>query len=97
MKTTIVDDRSTEQKSTHVWGIVAKDKFMSNWGGAAGGNSRCAWAVPAGSSLERVFNWVAARKEMRNVNIVNLNTYRAPRGTVHFHIYVVGQDHPALG
>ena len=97
MNTTTVDDRSTEQKNTHVWGVVAKDKFMSGWGGAAGGTSRCAWAVPAGSSLERVFNWVSSRKDLRNVNIVNLNTYRAPRGTAHFHIYVVTENHPALG
>jgi hypothetical protein len=44
-----------------------------------------------------VFNWVSSREEMRNVNIVNLNTYRAPRGTAHFHIYVVTENHPALG
>jgi hypothetical protein len=63
MNTTTIDDRSNEQKNTHVWGVVAKDKFMSGWGGASGGTSRCAWAVPAGSSLERVYNWVAARKD----------------------------------
>ena len=97
MKTTTVDDRSTEQKNTHVWGVVAKDKFMSGWGHSAGGTSRCAWAVPAGDSLGKVFNWVSSRKDMRNVNIVNLNTYRAPRGTAHFHIYVVTENHPALG
>jgi hypothetical protein len=27
---------------------------------------------------------------------VNLNTYRAARGTAHFHIYVVNENHPAL-
>ena len=96
MKTTIVDDRSDAQKSTHVWGVVAKDKFMSGWGSASGGTSRCAWAVPSGASVERVFNWVSGRKEMRNVNIVNLNTYRAARGTAHFHIYVINENHPAL-
>ena len=92
----IVDDRTDEQKQTHVYGVVAKDKFMSGWGGAAGGSSICAWAVPSNLSLNRVHAWVAGRKEMKNVKITNLNTYRAPRTAAHFHIYVVNENHPSL-
>lgn len=92
-----VDDRTEEQKKTHTWGVVASDKFMSGWGGARGGVSRCAWAVPDDGSIniDRVENWVRSRSEMRYVNVVNLNTYRPPRGTVHFHIYVVSPSDPA--
>lgn len=43
------DDRTAEQRQTHVWGVVARDKFMSGWGLARGGASRCAWAY---ASLE---------------------------------------------
>ena len=36
---TIIDDRNDLQKNTHVWAVVATDKFMSGWGGAKGGKS----------------------------------------------------------
>jgi len=85
----ISDERTEEQKKTHRWAVVARDKFMSGWGGASGGTSRCAWAVPEGINIDRVFNWVDSRSEMVYVNIVDLKTYRPPRGTAHFSIYVV--------
>lgn len=95
MTTVIADDRTPEQKTTHRWAIVAKDKFLSGWGGARGGASRCAWACHPDVNTDRVYNWVKARKEMRHVNLVDLTTYRAPRGTSHFHIYVCDADHVA--
>lgn len=83
------DDRTPEQKRTHILAIVARDKFMSGWGGARSGFSRCAWAVdPKEVNPDRVFNWVKSRSEMKYVNLVDLRTYRAPRGTAHFHVYV---------
>lgn len=102
MKTKIVDDRTPEQKKTHTWAVVARDKFMSGWGGARGGSSRCAWAVaemgtcPWDANLRRLEEWVKSRPEMVYVNIVDLKTYRPPRGTAHFHIYVAKPDHPAF-
>lgn len=77
------DDRTPEQKLTHCWAVVARDRFMSGWGEdvnidrvenwvASGGYSRCAWAVGP-----------------------DLRTYRPKTGTKHFHIYVVNADHPA--
>lgn len=103
MSCTIQDDRTPEQRVTHRWAVVARDKFMSGWGGAAGGASRCAWAVPMEPNggtvaLYAVLDWVRARPEMRYVNIVDLSTYRTPRGTAHFHIYTVDpMTHPAVG
>lgn len=97
MKTTTIkqDDRTDAEKKTHIWGIVASDRFMSGWGGASGGTSRCAWACHPDVNTDRVYNWVKSRKEMRYVNLVDLRTYRAPRGTAHFHIYVCNPDHVA--
>jgi len=95
MNYTKEDNRSPEQKKTHVWGIVAKDRFMSGWGGASGGASRCAWACHPDVNTDRVFNWVKNRSEMRYVNLVDLRTYRPPQGTAHFHIYVCNPDHVA--
>ena len=91
------DDRNELQKNTHYIGVVARDSFMSGWGCAKGGNSRVAWAVESYDHADKLFAWVKSRKEMKNVNIVNLNDYRAPRGTEHFHIYVAGKNHPAIG
>ena len=88
------DDRTREQKKTHRLAIVARDKCMSGWGGASGGASRCAWACHPDVTTDRVFNWVKSRSEMQYVSLVDLNTYRAPKGTAHFHIYVAGPDHP---
>src|SRR5689334_13408205 len=87
------DDRTPEQRKTHVWGVVASDKFMSGWGGTRGGTSRCAWACDSLEQAERTEQWVRGRDEMRYVRIVDLRTYRAPRGTAHFHIYVVTPEH----
>ena len=87
--------KTPEQKKTHRLAVGAKDRFMSGWGGAANGASRCAWACDPAVNTDRVFNWVAHRSEMRYVNLINLDTYRAPRGTAHFHIYVCGPDHVA--
>lgn len=91
------DDRTEEQKVSHKWAVVARDRFMSGWGMAANGYSRCAWAVPETVNIDRVENWVRSRKEMQYVTVVNLDTYRCPKGTKHFHIYVVNDNHPALG
>lgn len=93
------DDRTPEQMKTHRWAVVAKDNALSGWGGARGGASRCAWAVPNewanDGSINAVEDWVRSRSEMRYVNVVDLTTYRCPRGTAHFHIYVCGDSHPA--
>ncbi len=90
------DDRTEEQKKTHYLAVVAKDKFMSGWGGARGGASRCAWAVSADQDAHALLEWVRGRSEMRYVNLVDLRTYRCPRGTMHFHVYVAGPEHRAF-
>ena len=91
------DERTPEQRATHQWAVVARDTLMSGWGDAKGGTSRCAWAMPAYSiNINRVFYWVRGRTEMKYVHVVDLSTYRPPRGTAHFSIYVVGPTHPAV-
>lgn len=95
---TYEDDRTEDQKATHYLAVVARDKFMSGWGGAKSGASRCAWAIDPNSAVnpDRVENWVRSRSEMQYVNVVDLRTYRAPRGTAHFHVYVIeDSSHPA--
>ncbi len=89
------DDRSPEQKKTHIWGIVAYDKFLSGWGGAEGGASRAAWACHPDVDIDQVEKWVKNRSDTRYVNKVDLRTYRAPKGTAHFHIYVCNPGHTA--
>ena len=91
------DDRTPEQRQTHRWGVVASDRFMSGWGGASNGTSRCAWACHPDASLDALESWVRSRSEMRYVNVVDLNTYRPPHGTAHFHIYIADPNHRAFG
>lgn len=87
------DDRTKEQKKTHRWLVTATDKFMSGWGGAAGGASKCAWACETMDDAKKLYQWVKSRKEMRHVNVTNRKWY--PRAA-HVHIYVADQNHPAF-
>lgn len=89
------DDRTPEQKKTHILGIVGRDSFMSGWGGATGGYSRAAWACASDVNPDRVYNWVKSRGDMKNVSLVSLDSYRPKKSTAHFHIYVVNADHSA--
>lgn len=89
MNSIINDDRTEEQKKTHFLAVVARDDGMSGWGQAKNGASRAAWAFDHTKvNSDRVFNWVKSRREMKFVNVVDLRTYRAPKGTMHFQIYV---------
>ena len=90
--TTRVDDRTSEERKTHFWLVTATDRFMSGWGGAAGGASKCAWACKP-EHVDRVFAWVSGRKEMKYVNCTDRPWY--PKAA-HVHIYVVHDTHPAL-
>lgn len=91
----IADDRPPWQRGTHYLAVVARDKFLTGWGRASNGASRCAWAFDHTKvNSDRVFNWVKSRSDMRHVALVDLRTYRAPRGTAHFHIYVCEPGHP---
>ena len=85
------DDRSEAEKATHTLAVVGRDSFLSGWGMAKGGFSRAAWACGPDVNPDRVFNWVKARGDMKYVTFVDLRTYRPPRGTKHFHIYVADQ------
>ena len=90
-----VDDRTGEQKKTHYLAVVGRDSFLSGWGEAIDGYSQAAWACAPGVDIRWVERWVHNRDDMEDVNLVDLRTYRPPRDTTHFHIYVCGLDHPA--
>jgi hypothetical protein len=93
---TIDDKRTEEQKKTHTLAVVARDSFLSGWGRAEFGTSRVAFAVnPAEVNIDRVFNWVKDRPEMKNASVIDLTTYKPARGTVHFDIVVIHPQHPA--
>jgi hypothetical protein len=86
------DDRTPEQKKTHTILITATDKFLSGWGQARGGLSKCAWACKP-EHADKVFNWVQKRSEMK---YVNYNTGKWYPRAAHVHIYVVNEGHNAL-
>lgn len=94
------DNRTTEERKTHIWAVVARDSFLSGWGQASNGYSRCAWAVPnemlQDGRFERLERWVRNRGDMKYVNVVKLDTYRPSGNTKHWHIYVVDNQHPGV-
>lgn len=87
------DDRTPDQHRTHTWLITATDKFMSGWGLAEGGKSKCAWACKP-EHRRQVLAWVESRDEMKYVNETTGNWY--PRNAKHVRIYVVEDGHRAL-
>ncbi len=93
MKTIRIDDRTEEQKKTHTVLITATDKFMSGWGLAKNGLSKCAWACRP-EDRHKVYNWVKSRSDMKFVNMHHSGW--KPKAA-HVHIYVVKETHPALG
>jgi len=90
----IHDDRTDEQIKTHCCLVSAIDGFMSGWGHAKNGVSVAVWACKPldGAKVEQ---WVKSRDEMRWVNVVDASEWE-PREHQHLHIYVVGDNHPAL-
>ncbi|MAH47048.1 hypothetical protein CMI37_14570 [Candidatus Pacearchaeota archaeon] len=83
---TFVDDRTDEQKKTHTLAVVGTDRFMSGWGGAAGGLSYAGWAFKDGQEAQ-CFATIDNRSDMQRVRVVALDGYRA-QGAAHCHIYV---------
>jgi len=99
MTTTVVDDRTDAQRESHTTLIIGTDRFLSDWGGAAGGKSYAAWACTWEHS-KAVLAWVGGRWDMTRVRVVYdppAVPYRPSRGCAHMRIYVVDQDHRALG
>ncbi len=91
----IQDDRSDDQKSTHNRAVVARDSFMSGWGGAKGGYSFAAWACSPDANFDKLWCWVQNRDDMKNVREIDLDEYEPESGAAHFHIYVCTENHPS--
>lgn len=98
------DDRTESERASHRWLVVATDRFMSGWGGAAGGTSVAAWACRSHREVEQCAKWVRKRSEMRNVRVIrdSYDPYKRAggwsgrKGAAHVHIYVVDEGHPSL-
>lgn len=94
--TTIKDDRNVDEHLSHNWLVIARDRFMSGWGGAAGGASIAVWACATLPEAEACEQWVRNRSEMRNVRLVReKNRTLARIRAAHVHVYVVDAGHPA--
>lgn len=93
-----VDDRTEEQKKTHTWLVIGTDRCLSGWGEAKGGASVAAWACEP-HNRTAVLDWVSSRNDMlrvREISDLYKNRKYRPKGAAHYHIYVVGKEHPAL-
>jgi hypothetical protein len=91
------DDRTPEQKLTHTVIVVGTDSFLSACGLAEYGvsyPSYAGWACEPRHQW-KVLDWVSSKCDMKRVRVVT-DPYR-PKGEGDCHIYVVGDEHPALG
>jgi len=88
------DDRTKKERKVLTTIILATDRIMSGWAFAEGGPSYAGWACRR-EDIDRVFNWVKRRDDMKHVRIV-AGDYRPPAGPGHCHIYAVRPGHPAL-
>jgi hypothetical protein len=79
------DDRTPEQKKTHQWLVTATDRFLSGWGLAKGGLSKCAFACRDYNEAMDAYKWITKRGDMKYVNI---NTGKWYPKAKHVHIYV---------
>jgi hypothetical protein len=91
---TRVDDRTAEQKKTHIYLVTATDKFMSGWGGASGGASKVAWCCDTKEKLWKLLDWVNRRSDMKYLSY-RYDGKWYPKAA-HIHLYVVDDNHPAL-
>jgi hypothetical protein len=95
MRTIRIDDRTKEQKRTHYVLVTATDRFLSGWGHASGGTSKCAWACNPndGVSYAKLLHWVKSRSDMKYINL----RFDSGKGwypkCAHLHIYVVDKNH----
>ena len=89
------DDRTEAEHKTHTCLITATDKFLSGWGHAEGGASKCAWACRP-EHAEQVLDWVESRSDMKYVNSRGPSSPAWRPKAAHVHIYVVHDNHPAL-
>ena len=87
------DDRTQEEKQTHVCLIGGTDIFLSGWGLAAGGASYAFWACEP-KHAHQVMQWVQNRHDIMRIRQVSRD-YR-PSGRGHCHIYTVNEGHNAL-
>lgn len=87
-----VDDRTESECAEYRFAVVGHDKFMSGWGEAKGMMSFAAWACKL-EDVDKVFDWVKKRGDMRHICVKEIGKY-FPKG--HLHIYVCRPGHIAL-
>jgi len=94
--TDYIQEELNEFKEKHgdLFIVYATDKFMSGWGEARNGKSKCGWIVSR-SNRHKMLEWVRERDEMIYVNWSRLETFR-PRNFAHFSYYLANNTHPAF-
>lgn len=95
----LIDDRTDSQRRTHTVLVLGTDDFMTNWGRRCGmvgktGRSIAAWACRP-EHVRTVLAWAEARGDLKRVRTATECTF--PKKGDHIHIYVVDDDHVALG
>jgi hypothetical protein len=95
----LVDDRTDTQRQTHTVLVLGTDDAMTRWGRRCGmvgktGRSIAAWACEP-RHVNTVMRWAEGRGDLKRVRTATECTF--PKKGDHIHIYVVTDEHPALG
>jgi hypothetical protein len=95
----LIDDRTDEQRRTHTVLVLGTDDVMTRWGRECGmvgktGRSIAAWACRP-EHVQAVTAWAKGRNDLKRVRTAT--ECRFPRNGDHIHIYVVDDEHVALG
>lgn len=79
------DRRTDAQKKSHRWLVTATDRFMSGWGCASAGASKCAWACETRARALELSEELRRRRELKYIHVTDRPWY--PRAA-HVSIYV---------
>lgn len=86
----VQDDRTEEQRKTHVFLVVGTDPFMSGWGQCQDGSSYAAWACTE-DQWDDCERWVKKRGDLKRIRGVWDPTHAPYRPNAsycgHLHIY----------
>lgn len=83
--TTLIDDRTEEQHSTHKLAVIGTDIYMSRWGSALDGISYTGWAFKDGD-YAKCLAMVNTRSDIQRIRLITLDGYK-PKA-LHTHIYM---------
>jgi hypothetical protein len=93
MKTTVIDQRTEDQKKTHYWAVIALD-LSKRWSSRLN-PYRCAWASRTLEEARNTFDRLKERGSVAEIIIADLRSYKPRSRDRCFHVYLCDGRHPS--